>query len=647
MSLTNQLIAAVFAVLLGLVLGTVYLLSGSSRDTLVHQLESHAEDGATHLGLYLAPYMQKSDSATIATAVNAIFDSGYYQTIEVSRPDGSTLYRKTFDPDATINAPEWFIQLMQITPPAMSRPITYQWQPVGEIHVRSRAGYAYERLWAGVRDSMLLFGALALISALLLTLLMRFIMRPLRGVEHQAMALARREYIEQPNLPRTRELRRVVTAMNLMVKQVQHMFEEQNRNIEALRSTAYRDSLTGMNNRRALLAQIQEHLEYRQDFGPASLLLFHLRDLQQINRELGEEGANHLIKSCARLIDELGQSVGYNITGRLGGADLVLLARQYSFDDWQHRLQPVLAQINTLYEQLSKKECDRSILCIGIASGHDRTTPEQLMSQARLAANEAETSRNAVVHYHAHQSQHSWSEQWQMHVADAINNEQIFLQQQILKSVDGTPIHAEVFARILNLDNEPCNAGEFIAVAQDLELLERIDRAIVRQALNYLAQNPDTPALSLNLANQTLEHPDFVPWLLEQLRTSPQQGRLNIEINETAILAHQDAIQSLRRAVQTLKVGFGVDNFGTHPNGFSYLYALRPDYLKIDGSLIRQLDQSEEDRFFVSSLISVAHSLEISAYAEHVERPLQQQLLEEMHIDGTQGYLHGAPAPLP
>jgi EAL domain-containing protein (putative c-di-GMP-specific phosphodiesterase class I) len=90
-----------------------------------------------------------------------------------------------------------------------------------------------------------------------------------------------------------------------------------------------------------------------------------------------------------------------------------------------------------------------------------------------------------------------------------------------------------------------------------------------------------------------------------------------------------------------------VDNFGTHPNGFSYLYALRPDYLKIDGSLIRQLDHSEEDRFFVSSLISVAHSLEIKAYAEHVERPMQQQLLEEMQIDGTQGYLYGAPTPLP
>jgi diguanylate cyclase (GGDEF)-like protein len=647
MSLTNQLIAAVFTVLLGLVLGTVYLLSDSSRDTLVRQLESHAEDGATHLGLYLAPYMQQSDSATIATAVNAIFDSGFYQQIEVTGKDGSVLYSKSYNPEAAVNAPDWFISMMRITPPAMSRAIAYQWQQVGEIHVRSRAGYAYERLWAGVRDTMLLFSVLALVSALLLTLLLRFIMRPLHGVEHQAMALARREYIEQPDLPRTRELRRVVIAMNLMVKQVQHMFEEQNRNIEALRSTAYRDSLTGLNNRRALLAQIQEHLEYRQDFGPASLLLFHLRDLQQVNRDLGEDAANHLIKACASMIEDLGQSTGLSITGRLGGADLVLLARQRNFDDWQRRLQPGLMQINTLYEQLSKKDATPSILCIGIASGHDHCSPEQLMSQARLAVNEAEAGHDAVVHYHARQSQHTWSEQWQSHVANAINNEQIFLQHQVLKSTKQEAIHAEVFARILNLDNEPCSAGEFISVALDLGLMERIDRAIVRQALNYLSHSPGAPALSLNLANQTLEHPPFVPWLLEQLSASSHRGRLNIEINETAILAHQESILSLRRSVQQLGVSFGVDNFGTHPNGFSYLYALRPDYLKIDGSLIRQLDHSEEDRFFVSSLISVAHSLEIKAYAEHVERPMQQQLLEEMQIDGTQGYLYGAPTPLP
>ena len=647
MSLTNQLIATVLAVLLGLVLSTLYILSDSSRDTLVTQLESHAEDGATHLGLYLAPFMQQQDKATIATAVNAIFDSGFYQAIEVTDSNNDVLYSKVYDPVSVIKAPNWFVHLMPITPPEKSRQIAYQWQQVGSIHVRSRAGYAYEKLWQGVRNALILFVSLSALSAVLLSLLMRHLLRPLRGVEHQAMALARREYIEQPVLPRTRELRRVVSAMNLMVRQVQLMFDEQNRNIESLRSTAYRDSLTGLNNRRATLTQLTEHLEYRQDFGPASLLIFHLNDLQELNHILGEDGANHLIRNCAQGLQTLAGTLGSHVVGRLGGADLVLLSQRRSLDDWQLLLAPLLQQTRNQIKQLSAGKISTDVISIGIASSDTPATAEQLLTQARLAQQDAEQSgKTSILLYQAHQHQQGWSEQWQRHVASAIHNEQIFLQQQPLLDSDNRCIHAEVFARILDQDNQPCQAGDFFGVARDLNLLEKIDRGIVKHALQHLQQNPDSPTLSLNLANQALAEPDFIDWLLNTLSQSGVTERVSIEINETAILTHMDTIKTLRRALAKLNISFGVDNFGTHPNGFSYLYALRPDYLKIDGSLIRQIDRSDEDRFFVSSLISVAHSLEIKAYAEHVERETQRWELDKMQIDGTQGYLHGRPSTL-
>ncbi|GAA0785910.1 bifunctional diguanylate cyclase/phosphodiesterase [Marinobacterium sediminicola] len=647
MSLTNQLIATVLAVLLGLVLSTLYILSDSSRDTLLTQLESHAEDSATHLGLYLAPYMQQQDQATIATAVNAIFDSGFYQQIEVTDSNNNTLYSKTYDPASVIKAPNWFIHLMPITPPEKSRQIAFQWQQVGSIHVRSRAGYAYEKLWQGVRNALLLFASLSAISAIILSWLMRHLLRPLQGVEHQAMALARREYIEQPVLPRTRELRQVVSAMNLMVRQVQLMFDEQNRNIESLRSTAYRDSLTGLNNRRATLTQLTEHLEYRQDFGPASLLIFHLNDLQALNHLLGEDATNHLISRCAQSIQALGQNLGPHVVGRIGGADLVLLAQRRSLDDWQLLLEPLLHQVRSQVKKQTGAVESADILSIGIASCDTPTTSEQLLTQARLAQQEAEQGGNrSIALYHTQQHQQGWSDQWQRHVATAIHNEQIFLQQQQLVDNQNQCIHAEVFARILDQDNTPCQAGDFFGVARDLNLLEKIDRAIVKHALQHLQQKPECPVLSLNLANQALAEPAFIEWLLNTLKHSGVTSRLSIEINETAILTHMESIKALRSTLSDLNIHFGVDNFGTHPNGFSYLYALRPDYLKIDGSLIRHIDRSDEDRFFVSSLISVAHSLEIKAYAEHVERDSQRIELEKMKIDGTQGYLHGVPSTL-
>ena len=646
MSLTNQIIATVIAVILGLAVSTLYILSDSSRNTLVTQLESHAEDGATHLGLYLAPYMQQGDVATVETAVNAIFDSGFYQQIDVLDASGNSMYRKEYTSETPIQAPAWFMHLIDITPPTKTRQIAYSWQQVGSIHIRSRAGYAYEQLWEGVRNALVLSAILSLLAALLLSGLLRILLSPLRGVEHQAMALARREYIEQPKLPKTRELRRVVTAMNLMVRQVENMFNEQNRNIESLRAAAYRDSLTGLNNRRATLAQLNEHLEYRQDFGPASLIILRLLDLQGLNKSLGEDATNHLIQTSAKLLDELGKQLGFHVTGRLGGAELVLLARRRTQDQWQQTLEPLIEQIDALFHQLEHTPSETRIVCLGISSQDNHDSTETLVSQARIAADDAEQEKRPIAFFSQHKAQRGWSEQWQEHVANAISNGQIFLQQQTLVGQDNVPVHAEVFARILNQENEPCNAGEFLGVARDLDLLPLIDRLVIERALTYLRQSDTNLSLSVNLANQTLSQKEFVDWLLRVLEQSPARSRLSIEVNETAILTRLDAIQSLRNSLKALDVTFGVDNFGTHPNGFSYLYALKPDYLKIDGSLVRQLDSSDEDSFFVSSLISVAHSLEIRAYAEHVEREAQRGKLIEMKIDGTQGYLHGQPCAL-
>lgn len=152
--------------------------------------------------------------------------------------------------------------------------------------------------------------------------------------------------------------------------------------------------------------------------------------------------------------------------------------------------------------------------------------------------------------------------------------------------------------------------------------------------------------MAINLGPDSLLSDDFLPWLESRLGQLPQPQRLQFEVNETVILNHTQRVQTLRTRLQALGIGFGVDNFGIHPSGFSYLYSLKPDYLKIDGSLIQDIDHNDEDRFFVRSLIGVAHNIHIRAYAEHVERLSQLEQLQALGIDGTQGYLHGRPEAL-
>jgi len=647
MSLVNQLIAAVIAVLIGLASGTLVIMSDSGKEMLLRQLESHAQDSATHLGLYISPYMAARDSAAIETAVNAIFDSGFYQRIAVTDPAGQPLYVKAAAPDIAPEVPSWFVRLIDIRAPKMERSIAHQWRQVGTIHVQSSAGYAYERFWQGTKRALVLFAVLALTAALLIGLLLRYLLKPLAQVEKQAQALARKSYIEQPQLPRTRELRSVVQAMNEMVRQVRQMFDEQRRNIEELRLIAYRDPLTGLANPRATLAQLQERIDYDCHLHPATLILLRIRDLAMINHRCGVDTTNHLLIEIANELKDLNSHHQLALPGRLSGAEFAVLTEQQPMRNLMPLLKELIERLNEQVEQSfdSAPPPAPSIL-IGIAHASDQGQSDQLLSQARLALKRAEERSLPIVEYAAAEGLEGDSQSWRQHVANAINNSQIFLQYQHLMDNNQGRIHGELLARILDENNEPCPAGRFICVARELGLFAAMDRAVISSALAYLQREPNGIHVAINLGQDSLLADDFLPWLESQLSHLSQPQRLQFEVNETVILNHTQRVQTLRTRLQALGIGFGVDNFGIHPSGFGYLYNLKPDYLKIDGSLIQEIDHNGEDRFFVRSLIGVAHNIHIRAYAEHVERHSQLEQLQALGIDGTQGYLHGRPEAL-
>lgn len=644
MSIVNQLMAAVLAVLIGLVSGTVYLMSDSSKDMLLNQLESHGQDTATHLGLYLAPYMAERDLASIETTINAIFDSGFYQQIRVVDANNQPLFVKSTPPNIGENVPEWFVDLVEITPPEMTREITNQWQKAGSIFVQSRAGYAYEQLWHGAEKTFLWFVVLSLFSMFFISLLMRYILNPLSGVEKQALALSQQKYIEQDNIPGTRELRQVVLAMNMMVRRVRTMFDEQAKNIEEIRRTAYQDDLTGLANQRATFSQLNERIDFRKDFGSGNLIHLRIADLQQLNNELGMEKANNFIRACADQLREVARLTEEPVIGRISISEFVLLSDISNPDQLLKELNKLAANLKDFYRQLNDT-VESETFFVGAVAYAEQYSSKKLLINARLATEKAR-EENATIYCKGNDNTDDQNS-WHQHVSHKIISGDIFLQAQPVKPVMDSKnvIHHEVYARILNQDNQPCMAGEFISVVKQLNLMAALDKSVLNSAIKQLTKDPDL-TLGVNLSNDSVRDKAFCDWLISAVSSLPKPEQLCIEINETSVLNNLNQVAFFRDQLKQAGIQFGIDNFGINPAGFSYLYTVNPDYLKIDGSLIRELDSRAEDRFFVRSLVTVAHSLDIKAYAEHVERDSQLDHLRQLEVDGSQGWIHGKPEQL-
>ena len=143
MSLTKQFSLGFLFVLLLVFVGTIYINVNSTRDYIESQLSSHSQDTATSLGLSISPYVADENSLPIVeTMVNAIFDSGYYQSITLLSTDGNVVLSKQ-NPPTPEGVPNWFRDMFPLNPPTSETEINSGWNMAGTLEVTSHPGKGY------------------------------------------------------------------------------------------------------------------------------------------------------------------------------------------------------------------------------------------------------------------------------------------------------------------------------------------------------------------------------------------------------------------------------------------------------------------------------------------------------------------------
>jgi EAL domain-containing protein (putative c-di-GMP-specific phosphodiesterase class I) len=151
----------------------------------------------------------------------------------------------------------------------------------------------------------------------------------------------------------------------------------------------------------------------------------------------------------------------------------------------------------------------------------------------------------------------------------------------------------------------------------------------------------------VNVAAKTIEDPDFVGALAEELReTGADPANLVLEASEQVAVADLRRARAFAERVRELGCGFALDNFGSGFGSFFYLKHLPVDHIKIDGHLIGGLAASPVDREIVSSIVDVARSLGLETVGERVNDERTLELIEELGVDYAQGFHVGKPTPV-
>jgi len=208
----------------------------------------------------------------------------------------------------------------------------------------------------------------------------------------------------------------------------------------------------------------------------------------------------------------------------------------------------------------------------------------------------------------------------------------------------------ELLLRLCDGKEPPLGPAEFLPPVERTDLVHRLDRWVVGEAVRALA-TPRARATGLrlqaNLSGRSLEDRDLGAWILEQLRRHDVlPDRLGVEVTETVAITELTAARDLASTLIDAGVGFALDDFGAGFGSFAYLKHLRFTSVKIAGDFVAQVDQSATDRALVGAVVALARPLGLVTVAEQVDRPQLVVELRRIGVDQGQGYHLGRPAPL-
>lgn len=417
---------------------------------------------------------------------------------------------------------------------------------------------------------------------------------------------------------------------------------------------ANHDSLTGLYNRRYFQAQLEHYLELAQcDRQCGALILIDIDDFKDINDTLGHKAGDDLLKKLANLLQE--QVEHKDVLARLGGDEFAILLPQASLNYIDLIKQRILDALEN-YLVIANGQPVRMTLSIGATLFPEHgVIADELLAHADLAMYKSKELGSNCFNFYTPdphwQAQIQSRNFWKNKIHEALEQNLFALYCQPILHLQSNAISCyEVLIRMIGKDREIITPNMFLPIAESCGLISQIDCWVVCQAIRLIehhAKAGNNLRLEVNISGKSLSDEELLPLIQQELTTTGvNPASLVLEITETAAIADFSQACKFINTLKQMGCQFAIDDFGIGYSSFSQLKHLPVDYLKIDGSFIKNLAKDFLDRHLVKAIVEVARGLSIDTIAEFVADAETIQLLHQLGINYAQGYYIGKPLPV-
>ncbi len=418
---------------------------------------------------------------------------------------------------------------------------------------------------------------------------------------------------------------------------------------------ANHDELTGLINRREFERRLSGMLVSFAQSRQHTMLYIDLDQFKIVNDTCGHLAGDELLKQLAELFKtKLRQN---DTIARLGGDEFGVLLEACPTAP-ALKIAELLRQSVTDFRFVWKERVFPIGASIGLVTfGEEPLTLADILRMADAACYLAKDHGRNRIHVFSPEDQELTQRHGEMgwigRIRQALEENRFVLYSQTilpLAPAVQSKSHCEILLRLRDENDQIVPPIAFIPAAERYGLMPAIDRWVIRNALALHAERASHGAgeeiYAINLSGTSMGDVDFLPFVREQFLLSqvPPQN-ICFEITETAAIANLAKAGALIRTLKDLGCRIALDDFGSGMSSFSYLKHLPVDYLKIDGSFVKDMVKNPIDHAMVEAINRVGQVMHIETIAEFVENEETLQKLKLMGVDFAQGYAIGKPVP--
>ncbi len=407
---------------------------------------------------------------------------------------------------------------------------------------------------------------------------------------------------------------------------------------EDLRQRLVTDDLTGLPNRKAFFERLEKYQK-------PTFVLVNIDNFKHINDLYGSAVGDQLLIELGRFIEEKSLKINAEVF-RLGADDFGLL-----YEDRRKETKKIVEELikdienNTFLLKVKKR--NRVILLeisINVSAGVSYMYP--LLETADMVLKYAKLNRKKYLIYNRNMGLYKHIQR-NLNLVDkvkyALQNDKVFLvYQPIIDNKTMNVVKYECLVRIKDQNGNIVYPGEFLSVARDSKYYEQITQRVINHAFNKFKDTTDL--FSINLSAEDITDKEIRNYIYAMLDKYPEIAqRLTFEILESESINNYEEVKEFIKNVKAAGVKIAIDDFGSGYSNFARIVELDPDFIKIDGSLIKKLPYDIYVQVVVSTIVDFSRKLGIKTIAEFVYNEDVFSVVKSTDIDYSQGNYIGKP----